>query len=258
MTPALGKWLRDLIPPVVLFGLVVLAWEACVRVYEVPPYLVPSPRAVVGAVRDNFITLGNATAETAFAALCGFALSLIIGFLIAFLFSQSALARASLYPYAIFLQTVPIVAVAPLIVIWFGTGLKSVILVAFVVSLFPIITNATAGLTRVDAGLKDLFRLYNASRLQILFKLTLPGSVPYLIAGARIASGLAVIGAIVGEFFAGYGATSFGLGYLIILTKGQLDTDFLFAAIFASTLLGLVIFGVVNFVADVILSRWFH
>lgn len=258
MIKSIQKWLRDLIPPLLLFGFVVLIWQAFVRTYDVPSYLVPEPLDVLGAIRTNLKTLADATAQTAFAALCGFALSLVIGFLIAFLFSQSTLARLSLYPYAIFLQTVPIVAVAPLIVIWFGTGLRSVILVAFVVSLFPIITNATAGLTRVDAGLKDLFRLYNASRLQILFKLTLPGSVPYLIAGARIASGLAVIGAIVGEFFAGYGATSFGLGYLIILTKGQLDTDFLFAAIFASTLLGLVIFGVVNIVADVILSRWFH
>lgn len=258
MIKSMQKWLRDLIPPISLFCLALLVWHALVRAYDVPAYLAPEPLDVLGAIRTNFITLTNATAQTAFAALCGFALSLVIGFLIAFLFSQSTFARLSLYPYAIFLQTVPIVAVAPLIVIWFGTGLKSVILVAFVVSLFPIITNATAGLTRANSSLKDLFRIYNASRLQILFKLTLPGSVPYLIAGARIASGLSVIGAIVGEFFAGYGTTSFGLGYLIILTKGQLDTDFLFAAIFASTLLGLVIFGVVNIVADVILSRWFH
>jgi NitT/TauT family transport system permease protein len=199
--------------------------------------------------------LAGATALTATAALAGFAMSLLSGALIAFAFSQSKLIERSFFPYAIFLQTVPVIAVAPLIVIWFGTGMLSVVLVAWMISLFPIITNGTTGLTRVDPGHLDLFSVYGASRWQVLFKLRLPGSVPYFVAGAKVASGLAVIGAIVGEFFAG-STERYGLGYLIILCSGQLRTAYLFAAILASTSLGLFLFGAVSLLGDAILRRW--
>jgi NitT/TauT family transport system permease protein len=245
-----------LLPPLLVFAGVVGLWHlACVG-FDLPPYLVPTPGAVAAAAAARADALAAAAARTAGAALLALVVSLALGTAVAVLFSQSRLLARSLYPYAIFLQTVPIVAVAPLIVIWFGTGLLSVVIVAVTISLFPVITNGTAGLTRVDPTFLELFAMSDASRLQVLLKLRLPGAVPYLVTGARIAGGLAVLGAIVGEFFAGYGAGGHGLGYLILQTSGQLRTPELFAAIAAATLLGLLLFAAVSALGDVVLRRW--
>jgi NitT/TauT family transport system permease protein len=244
--------------PVGLFLALLAAWETATRLLRLPAFVLPSPLDVVQAAWSNRRALGSASMLTAAGAACGFLCSCGVGCLVAFVFSQSALIRRSCYPYAIFLQTVPIVAIAPLIIIWFGTGLQSVILVSTIVSLFPIIANATIGLTTLDRDLLDLFALYDASRWDVLWKLRLPAAVPYLIAGAKTSSGLSVIGAIVGEFFAGYGAEKYGLGYLVILTSGQLKTAFLFAAIVASTSLGLLIFGLVGIAGDLVLRRWYR
>ena len=155
-----------------------------------------------------------------------------------------------------FCQTVPSVALAPLVIIWFGPGFASVVVVAFIISLFPIITNATTGLLDLDRNLVELFAMSSASRRQVLTKLRLPNSIPYLIAGAKISCGLSVIGAIVGEFTAGYGESAYGLGYLIIATSGRLQLDYLFAATLAAMLLGVVFFGAISLVGDWILRRW--
>lgn len=251
-----NKILSQALPPLILFALVIAFWHAAVKITGVPRYLVPSPGEVLGAVATNAKSLAHAAGVTAIASLCGFAGSLVFGTLAAFAFSQSNAIRRGFYPYAIFLQTVPIVAIAPLIVIWFGTGFQSVAIVSFVISVFPIVTNATAGLMRLDPNLADLFRLCGATRAQTLFKLRLPNAVPNFVTGAKIASGLSVIGAIMGEFFAGYGSTTYGLGYLIVYTSGQLNTPLLFAAIFASTGLGIAIFGTVTLIGETLLSRW--
>src|SRR5262249_18495250 len=145
------------------------------------------------------------------AALLGFAMSLAAGTALALVFSQSRIVQRSIYPYAIFLQTVPIVAIAPVLILWFGYGLAGVVSVSFILSLFPIITNATAGLTMVDANLIELFEVNNASRGQMLFKLRLPNAVPNLVTGAKISCGLSVIGAIVGEIYAGFQGDNYGL-----------------------------------------------
>ena len=243
-------------PPLVVFAGFLLAWQLLCTALAVPPYLVPTPTRVAAAAIDNAAALATGAGLTALAALLGLLISLLLGTTVAIAFSQSRFLARSLYPYAIFLQTVPIVAVAPLIVIWFGTGLASVVLVAVIISLFPVITNGTTGLTRVDPTYLELFALRDASRLQVLLKLRLPGAVPYIVTGAKIASGLAVIGAIVGEFFAGYGASGYGLGYLILQTSGQLKTAELFAAILACTLLGLLLFSVVSLIGEQVLRRW--
>lgn len=256
MTSSLKKNVIQILPPFVLFVLVVGLWHAAVKIFNIPRYLVPPPLEVLDAIRDNALTLAKSTGLTAMASFAGFAVSLAVGTIAAFAFSQWNAVRRGLYPYAIFLQTVPIVAVAPLIVIWFGTGFASVVVVAFIISVFPVVTNVTAGLMRLDPDLADLFRLYGATRMQTLFKLKLPNAVPNLLTGAKIASGLSVIGAIVGEFFAGYGSTTYGLGYLIVFTSGQLNTPLLFAAIFASTALGVALFGTVTWIGDTLLSRW--
>jgi NitT/TauT family transport system permease protein len=183
--------------------------------------------------------------------------SLAVGVLIAVVFSQSAIVRRSFFPYAIFFQTVPIEAIAPLIVLWSGTGFRSVVLVAFIVSVFPIITNATAGLTSIDPDLLDLFRLHGASRWQTLVKLRFPGAVPSTVTGAKTSSGLAVIGTIVGEFFVGYDPSEhFGLGYLIQESTTQLKVDLVLCAVLLATLLGLIVFGTVNLIGALVLKRY--
>lgn len=245
------------VPPVVLFLLLLGVWQATVSVRKTPPYLLPGPAAVFAATLHNSAKLASAAGVTAAGAVCGFAASVVAGTLIALVFSQSAIIRRSFFPYAIFLQTVPIVAVAPLIVLWSGTGFRSVVIVAFIVSLFPVVTNATAGLTAIDPDLVDLFRLQRSSRWQMLIKLRLPSAVPAIVTGAKTSSGLAVIGAIVGEFFVGYDASEhFGLGYLIQQASDQIKTDLLFSAILLSTLLGLLIFLAVGGVGATILRRW--
>lgn len=245
------------LPPIILFLLVVGAWQAVKLVWKPPRFLLPGPAEVAAVAVRNSATLAQATAVTAAGAVCGFLVSVIVGSLIAIVFSQSAIIRWSFFPYAIFLQTVPIVAVAPLIVLWAGTGFRSVVIVAFIVSVFPVVTNATAGLTSIDADLLDLFRLHGASQWQTLIKLRLPASVPSLVTGAKTSSGLAVIGTIVGEFFVGYDAAErFGLGYLVQQTSNNVQTDLLMCAVLLSTLLGLLVFAVVNVAGATILSRW--
>lgn len=257
MTMRILDLLRRSLPPTVLLAGLLLAWEAATLAWDMPAYLLPSPWNVAQAVGENPGKLASATWVTAQGAVCGFAASLVVGVVVAFAFSHSRMVRSSCYPYAIFLQTVPIIAVAPLIINWFGTGFQSVVIVAFIISLFPIITNTTAGMLAVDSQWLDLFQLHNARRWQVVVKLRLPNAVPHLITGARTSSGMAVIGSIVGEFFAGYGTDRFGLGYLILLTSSHLKTAELFAAVMASTLLGLVIFGTVSAVGAAVLKRWY-
>ena len=244
------------LPPLLFFALVICVWHGSVVLFDLKPFLLPGPLHVASAVAENLTRLLSATLLTGLGALLGFTLSFALGFLVSLIFSQSRLIERSLYPYAIFLQTVPIVAIAPLIVLWIGYGIQGVVAASFIISLFPIIANTTTGLTRVDPNLLDLFALNNANRWQILFKLRVPGAVPHMLTGARISSGLSVIGAIVGEFFAGYGTEDFGLGYLIILTNGQAKTDYLFACILFCTLLGLGIFTAVGFLSNFLLKRW--
>ncbi|MHC4877318.1 MAG: ABC transporter permease [Planctomycetota bacterium] len=243
--------------PLVVLLLIGVVWQGCVWWFEIEPFLVPGPFRVLEAATENATKIASATERTALAAIGGFVASLAAGTLIACGFSQSRLIRTSCYPYAIFLQTVPIVAIAPLIITWFGSGFRSVVIVAFIISLFPIITNATAGMLAIDPDLRDLFRLHRASRLQVWMKLRLPNSVPHILTGAKTSSGLAVIGAIVGEFFAGYGSEDYGLGYLILQTSNQLRTAELFACVIASTLLGIAIFASMSLINATILSRWY-
>lgn len=249
------KRLAELVPPLLFLAAFLLAWEAAVRILSLPSFLVPSPRAVVAAAWEGRGDLVPASLVTLAGALCGFATALVGGTAGALLFSQAKWIRSSLYPYAIFLQTVPVVAIAPLVVVWFGAGFGSVVLVSFILSVFPILSNGVEGMTRVDPSLLELFALHRATRTQVLLKLRLPHSVPFLVAGAKTASGLTVIGAIVGEFFAGYGTARPGLGFLILQSAGQLRTELLFASVGASTLLGLGVFLATGSTARRILSR---
>jgi len=183
--------------------------------------------------------------------LIGLALSGSFGVAAAVGLAASPWIQRAFYPYAIFFQIVPIVAIAPLLVIWFGYGPRAVVAAAFVVSIFPVIANTLAGLLSVDPALSDLFRLYGASALATLWKLRLPWALPYVFTGLRIAAGLAVIGAIVGEFVGGG-----GLGILVTSAMRQQRTDLVFAAVGYASLLGLALFAAVGFASRLALRHW--
>jgi len=251
------RFAGHILPPLLALLLVIALWQGSVRVFNVPRFLLPSPLDVMRSILKEPSKLLSATSHTGLAASAALCVSVVLGVVVGFLFAQSAFLRRSLYPYAIFLQTVPIIAIAPLIVLWVGYGTVSVVVVAVIISLFPVITAATAGLTQIDPLLVDVFRLYGTSRWRLLWKLRLPSAVPSIITGARTSSGLAVIGAIVGEFFTGYGASGGGLGFLIRVTADQSRTPALFAAVLASTVLGVGIFGIVSAVGAIILNRWY-
>lgn len=256
--PSLRTVRNTILPPVVLLLAIVLVWHLAVQASGIKPYLLPSPLAVIQAAWSKKMQLVAAFGLTGAAALCGFTASVVVGSTVAAIFAISRFARASAYPYAIFLQTVPIVAIAPLIVVWSGYGFRSVVIVSFIISLFPIITNVTTGMTNVDRDLLDLFALQNATPWQVLFKLRLPSAVPYLVTGAKVSGGMAVVGAIVGEFFTGMGSTRAGLGFLIWQSAELTNTASLFAAVIGSTALGMLVFAAVNVAGTTILSRWYH
>jgi len=248
-------WQR-VMPAAVCLLLAATVWQASVWAFDLPAYLLPGPLQVAAAGWNKAGVLALGTLLTGGAALAGFGLSLAVGVAIAVVFSQSQWIRRGGYPYAILLQTVPIVAIAPLVINWFGPGWLGVIAVAHIISVFPIIANTTGGLLEVPAGCLDLFRLNRAGRRQTLCKLRFPAAVPQIVTGAKTSAGLAVVGAIVGEFFAGFGASRQGLGYLILQAIPQLRTDELFAQVIASALLGVLIFAAVSLVGEYVLRRW--
>ena len=243
--------LKKLLPPLIPFVVVTLALEWMVRAGIVAGYLVPAPSAVFRALLDNRDELAAAMAKTSTGALAGFALSVLSGIVIAVLLSSSRAIQRSFYPYAVFFQTVPIIAIAPLLVIWFGYGMKTVIASAFIVSIFPVIANTLQGLLSTDPALRDLFRLYGASAAVTLVKLRFPAALPQILTGLRVASGLAVIGAIVGEFIGGA-----GLGSVVDVARTQQRVDKVFAAVLLASVLGLALFGLINLISAVTLRRW--
>jgi NitT/TauT family transport system permease protein len=242
---------------VAVFGALLLIWQLILWIFHVPPFMLPSPWAVAKAVVARFPSLLTSLAITAEESLGGLIASIAVGVLIALLFAQSRWVRTMLYPYTILLQTVPILAIAPLILMWVGAGTAAVTFIAFIISLAPIIANTTQGLISVDENLVNLFLMHNASPAQMLLKLRLPHAVPSLFVGIRIASGIAVIGAITGELFAGSSRVGEGgLGYSILYASAQLQTDYLFALVLASVVLGFSFFFVGMFLEWHFLHRW--
>lgn len=248
--------MKRLIPPTLTLVLGLLLWEGVVRGFDLAEYLLPAPSAVGAAAWDNAGALARGYWLTAVAALAGFVLSAVVGVAVGVALAASRTLERAVFPFTVFLQTVPLVAIAPLLVIWFGYGLAPVIVSAFIVSLFPVIANTFVGLRSVDPALRDLFRLYGASPTDRLLKLELPAALPSMFAGFRISSGLAVIGAIVGEFFASYAGEDAGLGLLVASWIKQYHTDRAFAAVALASILGLVMFAAVNATAGVLLRRW--
>ena len=241
----------------VIFAALLLLWLGIIHAFHIPNYMLPTPLEVFTAARTSWSSLLTSLGITAAAAAGGLATAILTGLIVALIFAQSRWVRRMLYPYTILLQTVPIIAIAPLILMWVGPGIFSVGLIAFIICLAPIIANTTQGLISVDRNLVDLFTMNNASRLQILFKLRLPHALPNLFTGIRISSGIAVIGAITGELFAGSASVGQGgIGYALDYARSQLQTAYLFALVAAATLLGFTFFFTVTFLEWYFLHNW--
>jgi NitT/TauT family transport system permease protein len=237
--------------PLIPFVLALLALESLRRFEIVPAYLMPTPGEVFASLRDDKVELWQAFVSTASSALLAVILSAAAGIGFALLLSLSQTLKKAIYPYAVFFQTVPIIAIAPLLVIWFGFGKPTVVASAFIVSVFPVIASTLLGLESTDPSLVDLFRLYEARRWTAIWKLRLPFALPQIFSGLRIAAGLSVIGAIVGEFIAGG-----GLGSVVDAARTQQRIDKVFAAVLASALLGLMIVAILNLAARLSLRHW--
>jgi len=247
--------LRLFAPALVGLALLVL-WHVLVTSYEVPSYLVPSPVLVLQTLVRDWGLLSGSLLVTLRVALGALLLALVLGVTIAFLFVQSRVIEASLLPYAILLQVTPIVAIAPLIIIWVENPALALVICATIVALFPIISNTAQGLRSVDPELLDLFRLNRATRWQTLVRLRIPSALPYFFAGLKVSSGLALIGAVVAEFVAGTGGTASGLAYQILQAGIQLNIARLFAALLLITAAGVVLFLAVSLLARAALRGW--
>jgi len=243
--------MSSLLPPLLPLLVSMGVFELAVRSGWVPSYLIPAPSEVFRSLIDDRFELATAAWRTLSSALIGLLLSFTSGTLFAIALSSSDLARRAFYPYAVFFQTVPIIAIAPLLVIWFGFGQPTVIASAAIVSVFPIIASTLLGLKSTEPALIDLFNLYSASAKQMLYMLKIPFALPQIFSGLRIASGLAVVGAIVGEFIGGG-----GLGSVVDSARTQQRIDRVFAAVLISALLGVVLIGAVNFVSALTLGSW--
>lgn len=251
-----GLWTRRLLPPLV--GLLfVLGWEGAVTAWDIPPFVLPPPSAVAKALWNDAPLLLESSWITLTITIQAFLLALTSGVALAVLFKQSRALEAALYPYAVILQVTPIVAIAPLVVIWVGYERVnlSLLILAWIVAFFPVLSNSTAGLAAVDPNLRDLFRLYGAGRWQVLWRLQLPSALPYILAGAKISGGLALIGAVVAEFVAGSG-TATGLAWRVIEAGNRLNMPRLFAALALLSVLGILIFALLSWVQRLLLRRW--
>lgn len=246
------RWLAPLVVAVLALG----AWELAVRWLEVPVYLVPAPTRIGATLAKDWALLRSALGVTLAIALQALAAAVVTGVGISFVFVQSRALEASLLPYVILLQVTPIVAIAPLIIIWVDDPGVALTLCATIVALFPMVSNTTLGLKSVDAGLLDLFRLHGAGRWQVLWRLRVPSALPHFFAGLRISSGLALIGAVVAEFVAGTGGTSSGLAYQILQAGLQLNIPRMFAALLLIAGAGVGLFAAASAIAWFALRRW--
>jgi NitT/TauT family transport system permease protein len=232
-------------------------WQLLVSLNHLPVYILPGPMVVLAALRERFPSLLNSLWITTAEAAGGLLASICVGVAVAMIFAQWRWLRQLVYPYTILLQTVPIVAIAPIIISWIGAGILAVTVVTFIICLAPIIANTTHGLISVDENLINLFTMHKATPAQVLFKLRLPNALPNLFTGIRISAGISVIGGITGELFAGSTRVGEGgLGYAIIYANNQMETGYMFALVLAATVLGFSFFFVVMFLEWLALHNW--
>lgn len=255
-------WLKrlisvDVIAPLFVGVLALLGWDIFVRVTNTPPYLLPGPLLVLQTLVSDWNTLFPSLIVTLQITIAAFVAAVVSGLLVAILFTQSKWIERSFFPYAVILQTTPIVAIAPLIIIWLkNSTFAALVVCAWIVAFFPIVSNTTLGLNSVDHNLSNVFQLYRASRWQTLLYLRLPAAMPYFLGGLRISGGLALIGAVVAEFVAGTGGAKSGLAYQILMASYNLQIPRMFAALLLTTALGVLIFVLLTLLSDFLLKNW--
>jgi NitT/TauT family transport system permease protein len=242
--------------PLAVGAAVLALWEIIARIEGIPPYILPGPLLIAETLWTDGPSLMGSLLVTLRITLAALAAAAILGGGIALLFSLSRILALSLFPYAVILQVTPIVAIAPLIIIWVREPFIALLVCAWIVAFFPVVANTTVGLNSADRNLMALFRLYGASTGKTLRYLKLPTALPYFLAGLRISGGLALIGAVVAEFVAGTGGTETGLAFRILEAGYRLAIPRLFAALFLLSLTGIVIYLVLDFVSRLLLRHW--
>jgi NitT/TauT family transport system permease protein len=246
--------LRIALPALVLVA-VIAGWDLVVRLNAIPPYVLPGPGLVIATMVTDWPVLSGSLMVTLTTTLEGLALAVSGGIVLAILFNQSRVLEYSLYPYAVILQVTPIVAIAPLLLIYLPQP-AAVLACAWIVAFFPVLANTTLGLKSVDHNLVSLFELYGASRLQVLLYLKLPAALPYMLAGLRIAGGLALIGAVVAELAAGSAGAGSGLAFRIAESGYRLNIPRMFAALLLLSIAGIAIFFALTLASHLALRRW--
>jgi NitT/TauT family transport system permease protein len=241
--------------PLVVAALGTVAWELIVRLNDIPPYVLPGPIAVLETLVADWSVLSQSLLATLLTTLEGFIAASIGGIALALLFNQSKWLEYSLFPYAVILQVTPVIAIAPLLLIYLPQQ-TAVIVCAWIVGFFPVLSNTTLGLNSVDRNLTGLFQLYGASRLQTLRLLKLPSALPYILGGLRIAGGLSLIGAVVAEIAAGTAGAGSGLAYRIAESGYRLNIPRMFAALLLLSLAGIVIYALLALISHLLLRRW--
>jgi len=241
--------------PVLVAAAGTALWEAIVRIYDIQPYVLPSPLAVIHTLFTDWDVLSQSLATTLLTTLEGFVAASVGGVALALLFNLSRWLEYSLLPYAVILQVTPVIAIAPLLLIYLPQQ-TAVIVCAWIVGFFPVLSNTTLGLNSVDRNLAGLFQLYGASRWQTLRYLKLPAALPYILGGLRIAGGLSLIGAVVAEIAAGTAGAGSGLAYRIAESGYRLNIPRMFAALLLLSLAGIVIYALLALVSHLLLRRW--
>jgi len=248
----IGKWAM----PFIVFALLIFAWDRIVVVNQIPHYILPGPGLVFDTMVKDWPILSSALVNTLLTTLAALLVAVIGGAGLAILFTQSRLMEMSVYPYAVVLQVTPIVAIAPLIFIYVDNRLVGLLICAWIVAFFPVLSNTTLGLKSADHNLRDLFNIYGASRWQRLRYLQLPSALPYFLGGLRIAGGLALIGAVVAEFVAGTAGIGTGLAYTILEASYRLNIPRMFAGLFLIAGTGVSIYAVLSLISHLLLYKW--
>jgi len=241
--------------PVIVLAAGIGAWELVVRLNDIPPYVLPAPSAIFATLIHDWGVLSQSLLTTLLTTFEGFVAAAIGGIALALLFNLSKWVEYSLFPYAVVLQVTPVIAIAPLLLIYLSQS-TAVVVCAFIVAFFPVLSNTTLGLNSVDRNLAGLFQLYGASPLQTLFLLKLPAALPFMLGGLRIAGGLSLIGAVVAEIAAGSAGAGSGLAYRIAESGYRLNIPRMFAALLLLSAAGIVIYGLLALTSHLLLRRW--
>jgi NitT/TauT family transport system permease protein len=250
-----GLRLVRILLPIAVLAAGVAVWELVVRLNNIPPYVLPGPIAVFRTLVGDWPVLSRSLLTTLQTTLEGFAAAGVGGIALALLFNQSRWLEYSLFPYAVILQVTPVIAIAPLLLIYLPQQ-TAVIVCAWIVAFFPVLSNTTLGLNSVDRNLAGLFALYGASRMQTLAYLKLPSALPFILGGLRIAGGLSLIGAVVAEIAAGSAGAGSGLAYRIAESGYRLNIPRMFAALLLLSAAGIVIYGLLALASHLVLRRW--